>query len=60
MDWLAKRKRTEKMVLVALFSALTWIGAYLRIEIIPPCPLHPTEFYGDYGRESCSDPVTPR
>jgi biotin transport system substrate-specific component len=38
LDWWQKRKRTEKMVLVALFSALTWIGAYLRVEIIPPVP----------------------
>lgn len=38
MFWLQKRKRTEKMVLVALFSALTWLGAYLRVEIIPPVP----------------------
>lgn len=38
MFWLQKRKRTEKIVLVALFSALTWIGAYLRVEIIPPVP----------------------
>lgn len=38
MFWLEKRKRTEKMVLVALFSTLTWIGAYLRIDIIPPVP----------------------
>ena len=35
---LAQRKRTEKIVLVALFSTLTWIGAYLRIELIPPVP----------------------
>ncbi|HBR30419.1 MAG TPA: hypothetical protein DD789_13380 [Firmicutes bacterium] len=35
---LAQRKRTEQIVLVALFSTLTWIGAYLRIELIPPVP----------------------
>lgn len=38
MFWLENRKRTEKMVLVALFSTLTWIGAYLRIDLIPPVP----------------------
>ena len=38
MDWIKKRKTTERLVLVALFSTLTWIGAYLRIELIPPLP----------------------
>ena len=38
MTWLAKRNRTEKMVLVALFSTLTWIGAYLRVDFFPPVP----------------------
>lgn len=26
------------MVLIALFSTLTWIGAYLRIDFVPPIP----------------------
>ena len=33
-----KRNRTERIVLIALFSTLTWIGAYLRIDFIPPIP----------------------
>ncbi|NLW56125.1 MAG: biotin transporter BioY [Firmicutes bacterium] len=33
-----KRNRTERMVLIALFSTLTWIGAYLRVDFIPPIP----------------------
>ncbi len=38
MHWIKKRNRTEKMVLTALFSTLTWIGAYLQINFIPPVP----------------------
>ncbi len=33
-----QKNRTERIVLIALFSTLTWIGAYLRIEFIPPIP----------------------
>ena len=38
MSWIVKRNRTERMVLIALFSTLTWIGAYLRIDFLPPVP----------------------
>lgn len=38
MNWLQKRKPIERLVLVALFSTLTWVGANLRIALIPPVP----------------------
>jgi len=38
MSWPKKWKPIERLVLVALFSTLTWIGANLRISLIPPVP----------------------
>ncbi|HEY8392419.1 MAG TPA: biotin transporter BioY [Capillibacterium sp.] len=38
MNWRVKRKPGERLVLVALFSALTWVGANLRIMLFPPLP----------------------
>jgi len=38
MQWIDKRTRTEKLVLVALFSTLTWVGAYIRVPVLPEVP----------------------
>ena len=36
--WIERRSQTERLVLVALFAALTWIGAYIRLPILPDVP----------------------
>lgn len=38
MPWIEERSRTERLVLVALFAALTWVGAYIRVPILPEVP----------------------
>ena len=38
VPWAERRSQTERLVLVALFAAMTWIGAYIRLPILPDVP----------------------